>query len=75
MQVLETEFLKAKNDLSPENMREVFELKEPSYTLRSKGNYFVRGNVKTTHNGIQSIKYLAPKIWDLVPNQIKHCGS
>ena len=75
MQVLETEFLKAKNDLSPENMREFFELKEPSYSLRSKGSYFVRVNVKTTHNGIQSIKYLAPKIWDLVPNQIKHCGS
>ena len=75
LQVLATEIFKAKNDLSPEIMKEVFELKEPSYSLRSKGNYFVRGNVKTTHYGIQSIKYLAPKIWDLVPDQIKHCGS
>ena len=24
---------------------------------------------------IQSIKYLARRIWDLVPDQIKHCGS
>ena len=72
---LATEIFKAKNDLSPEIMKDVFELKEPSYSLRSKGNYFVRGNVKTTHYGIQSIKYLAPKIWDLVPDQIKHCGS
>ena len=61
--------------MSPEIVKEVFELKEPSYSLRSKGNYFVRGNVKTTHYGIQSIKYLAPKIWDLIPDQIKHCGS
>ena len=75
LQVLATEIFKAKNDLSPEIMKEVFELKEPSYSLRSKGNYFVRGNVKTTNYGIQSIKYLAHKIWDVVPDQIKHCGS
>ena len=56
-------------------MKEAFELKESSYRLRSKGNYFVRGNAKTTHYGVYSIKYLAPKIWGLVPDQIKHCGS
>ena len=31
--------------------------------LRSYRNYFVFGNVKTTDYGIQSIKYLASKIW------------
>ena len=56
-------------------MKEVFELAEPSHSLRSQGNCFVRGNVKTTHYGIQPIKYLASKRWDLVPDQIKHCGS
>ena len=30
---------------------------------------------KTTHYDIQSIKYLAPNIWNLVPDQIKYCGS
>ena len=55
-------------------MKEVFELKESSYSLRSEGNYFIRGNVKIAHYGIQSIKYLASKIWDLGPDQIKHCG-
>ena len=75
LQVLATEIFKAKNDLSPKIMKEVFELKVPSYSLHSKGNYFVRGNVKTTHHGIQSMTYLSPKIWDLVPDQIKHYGS
>ena len=75
LQVLSTEIFKTKNDLLPEIMKEVFELKEPSYSLRLKENYFVRGNVKTTHFGIQSIKSLALKIWDLVPDQIKHCRS
>ena len=70
LQVLATEIFKAKNDLSPEIMKEVFELKEPipSYSLRSTGNYFVRENVKTTDYVTQSITYLAPKIWDLVPD-------
>ena len=63
--VLATEMFKAKIDLSRGIMK-VFELKEPSNSLRSKRNYFVRGNIKTTHYGIQSITYLAPKIWDLV---------
>ena len=75
LKVLATEIFKAKNDLPPEIMKEAFELKDSSYSLHSKGNCFVRGNVKTTHYGIQSIKHLASKIWDLVPDQIKHCGS
>ena len=56
-------------------MKKVFELKEPYHSLRSKENYFVRRNVKTTHYGIEPIKYLPPKIWDVVPDQIKHRGS
>ena len=45
-QVLATEIFKAKNDLSPEIMKKVFELKKPSYSLHSKRNYFVRRNVE-----------------------------
>ena len=68
MQILATEVFKVNNDLSPEIMKEV-ELKDPSSSLRSQRNYFVRGNVKATHYGIQSIKYLARNIWDLVLNK------
>ena len=35
LQLLGTEFFKAKNDLSPEFMKEVFKLKVSSYSLRS----------------------------------------
>ena len=45
------------------------------YSQKLFSNYFRCGSVKTTHYGTQSIKYLAPKIWDFVPDQIKHCGS
>ena len=59
-QVLASENLKVKNDLSPEIINQVFELKEAPCSLRSQGNCFARGNVKTTQHSIQSIKYLAP---------------
>ena len=75
MEVLATEIFKAKNDLSPKIIQEVFDLKEPPYSLRPQETYFVHRNVETTHCGIQSVKYLAPKIWDPVPHQIKHFGS
>ena len=39
LRVLATQIFKAKYDLSPEIMKEVFELEEPSNSLRSKGNY------------------------------------
>ena len=61
MQVLAPEIFKAKNDPSPEIMKEVFELKEPSHSLHSQGRYFIRENVKTTHSSTMSIKYLKPK--------------
>ena len=38
LQVRTTEIFKAKNDLSLEIMKELYELKEPSYSLFSKGN-------------------------------------
>ena len=62
LQVLAIETFIEKNYLSPEIENKVLELKKPSCSLGSKGNYFVRGNVITTHYSIQSIKYLSPKI-------------
>ena len=48
------------------------ELQNPSYNLRSSCNQFRRENIKTVHYGLQSVRYLGPKIWELVPNNIKY---
>ena len=56
-------------------MKEVFEIQNPAYNFRSEATHFKRENVKTTHYGIQSVRYLGPKIWDMVPNNIKKCIS
>ena len=67
LQVLVTEVFKVKNDLAPDIMNDVFEIKEPPYNLRSEPNHFIHRNVKINYYGLSSIKHLAPQIWELVP--------
>ena len=40
--------------------------------VRSPCNQFRRENIKTVHYGLQSVKYLGPNIWQLVPNNIQY---
>ena len=75
LQVLATKIFKLKNRLAPEIMKKVFEIQNPAYNFRSEAIHFKRENVKTTHYGIQLVRYLGPKIWDMVPNNIKNCSS
>ena len=56
-------------------MTEVFEIKEPHYNLRSEASHFKRENVKSTHYGIQSMRHLGPKIWNIVPQNIRQSSS
>ena len=56
-------------------MKEVFEIQNPAYNFRSEATHFKRENVKTTHYCIQSVRYLTPKIWDMLPNNIKNHSS
>ena len=75
LQVLVTEIYKVKNGIAREIMKENFELQNPSYNLRSSCNHFRRENIKTVHYGLQSVRYLGPKIWELVPNNIEYSES
>ena len=75
LQVPATEIFKLKNRLAPEIMKEVFEIQNLAYNFCSDAIHFKRDNVKTTHYGIQSVMYLGPKIWDMIPNKIKNCSS
>ena len=75
LQVLVTEIYKVKNGIAPEIMKDIFELQGPLYNLRSSCNQFRRGNIKAVHYGLQSVRYLGPKIWDLVPKNSKYSNS
>ena len=56
-------------------MTEVFEIKEPHYNLRSGTSHSERENVKSSHYGIQFVQDLAPKIWNIVPQNIRESNS
>ena len=43
-------------------MKDIFELQNPSYDLRSSSNQFRRENIKTVHYGLHFVRYLGPKI-------------
>ena len=65
---------KVKNNISPEIMRELFAPKISHYDLR-KNNLFKSGRVNSVWHGTESVSYLGPKIWDLVPSEIKEFES
>ena len=44
------------------------------YDLRNN-NSFKRRRVNSVWHGTESVSYLGPKIWDLVPNEIKESES
>ena len=74
IQYLSIELYKVKNGLSPPIMNLVFPTIQPVYNLRSN-NCFKGYNVRTVHYGTESLRYLGPKIWSLIPNEIRCLSS
>ena len=62
IQALATEMFKVKNNIAPQIMKEL-------------NNSFKRRRVKSVWHSTESVSYLGPKIWDLVPNEIKESES
>ena len=75
LQVLATDIFKVKYNLSHEIMKQVFDSQEPYYHLRFEASQFRRENIKTTHYSIQSARFLEPKMWAMVSQNIKNCKS
>ena len=74
MQALATEMFKVKDNVAPEIMRELFSRKISHYDLRNN-NSFKSRRVNSVLHGTESVSYLGPKVWDLVPNEIKESDS
>ena len=72
---LAIELCKFFDGLSPSIMKNVFHFNTNiPYNLRSRSELYSR-NPKTVKYGTETISYLAPKIWSLVPNAIKSSKS
>lgn len=71
LQKLATEMYKAYNDLSPSQIKSIFPEKQVPYNLRNK-NPFKSTNVSTVSYGTETIRFRGPKVWELVPDEIKN---
>ena len=74
LQVLATEMFKIHRGLSPEILRETFVSKTSSYNL-PRNDTFEKRQVHSVYHGTESLSFLGPKIWDLVPVQLKQSES
>ena len=58
----------------PGNYQRYFYGKDHQYNL-SNCSDFITPQVKNVFHGTESISYLGPKIWDIVPEEFKHMKS
>ena len=75
VQALAIELYKVVNGFSPDIMKDVFPLNENlRYNTRNKRTFHSR-DIRTVHFGSETLSHLAPKIWELVPEEIKKLES
>ena len=71
LEILAADIYKVRNDLGPEIMKDIFHFVQKSYKLRNDSTLQRRRNC-TVYFGTEKIYSLAPKIWEIVPCQIKN---
>ena len=74
LKTLATEIYKIKNNLSPQIIQDIFPQEKKIYTLRNK-NHLTLSNLKSVSYGIESLRYLGPKIWNMLPDKLKQAAS
>ena len=58
------------NGLSPDIMQDIFKTKGNYYNTRNAPAFSTR-YIKTVRYGLQTISYMAPKLWNLLPKEMK----
>ena len=74
LQILATETYKARTDLGPEIMKDIFHSVQKPYNLRNDSTP-QRWRNRRLYFGTESISSLASKIWEIVPCEIKNAMS
>ena len=63
---------KAKNDLCPKPVQDLFKRNEnPKHFRNERDKDWFLPETRTVNYGLESIRYRGPKTWSLVPNEIK----
>ena len=75
IQFLAIEMFKVKMGMSPEIARDVFQQRTiPHHNFRHQSDFRIPF-VRTVYYGSESTSCLGPKVWDIVPNEIKQAKS
>ena len=74
IRLLSIELFKVKNGLSNQIISELFDLRNIEYNLRLQTDFSL-GAVNTTNYGLRSLRYFAPKIWNMIPADIRNVNN
>ena len=75
IQTLAIEMYKVTNGLSPEIMNEIFQIREESrYNLRYTSQFTIPP-IYSVYNGRESVSFMSPKMWKLIPPAFKQIKS
>ena len=72
--LLAIELHKAKNNLSSQQMFELFQRREKNYNICLQKDFSL-GSFNTSSYCLKILRYMAPKIWNLVPQDILSANS
>ena len=70
IQLLATEMYKVIQGMTPPLFNDIFKLKDTSYNLRNN-TIFETQNVRSVYNGTETVSFLGPKIWNILPTEIQ----
>ena len=70
LQILENESFKVCNNIASPVLTEIFSKRNLNYELRHTSHFSVP-YVRSAYNGTESLLFLGPKIWDIVPTRLK----
>ena len=73
IQTLAIELYKVANNIAPEIMSDVFPLKQS--VKYGSDNPFMTRNVRTVRYGTETLAHLGPKVWSMVPSEMKKATS
>ena len=74
LQTLTYEMFKVKKNMASEILTEIFPQEESNYSLRNSTTLQGR-SIKTVMYGSETISSLEPKIWDILPTELKRIVS
>ena len=74
IQALAIEMYKVRNNLSPQIMTDMFQFRTNRPNTRNDNEFWVP-MPKTTNYGSESVKYLGPKIWNILPKVLKDLST